>query len=140
MDLRKTTTDYSGTWRGARVLLVDDDAPFRASLAAVLGSEFDVHEAANAALAIETLDRGTFDVIVSDQGMPGASGTSLFEVIQRRYPNLPLILVTGDSRNPEVRKANQTGRILVLYKPFDPQELITWIRSAIVMGKLTRSR
>jgi DNA-binding NtrC family response regulator len=131
-----TASERDAPWRGGRVLLVDDDDDFRASLAAVLESDFAVQEAPDAEEAHRHLGEREFDVLVTDHTMPGEKGTDLIAFALARHPGMGLILMTGDARSKAVRAANEAGKVLVLFKPFRPDELITWIRSAVVMRRL----
>lgn len=79
------------------VLLVDDDALVRAATAEILRDHgHTVIEAGSAAEAITYLSKQTHaDALVTDFAMPGRSGASLAEETRTRWPELPVLLVTG---------------------------------------------
>src|SRR3981189_2705105 len=84
--------------RGERVLLIDDEEPGLAATAEVLsrlGYEAVSFSDSHAALAaFEAAPQG-FDVVVTDEAMPGLTGTGLARVLRRRRPDLPIVLVSG---------------------------------------------
>ncbi|MDB5809086.1 MAG: hypothetical protein JWN94_1208, partial [Betaproteobacteria bacterium] len=113
---------------GERVLLVDDEAPLLAVTAEVLtrlGYEpvsFSDSEAALA--AFETTPR-RFDVVVTDDLMPGLTGTLLASVVRRRRPDLPIILISGYSGLIGTHQALAAGVSELLSKPLQSREIAT---------------
>ncbi|MBI1180317.1 MAG: PAS domain S-box protein [Alphaproteobacteria bacterium] len=102
-----------------RVLLVEDDALLRASVAGVLRRMgCTVAEAGSAETALEAAGDGTpLDVLVTDMSLPGMTGTSLIEALRRGHPGLAAILMTG--RPPETLPP----RTSLLPKPFVRSQL-----------------
>lgn len=85
---------------GGRVLLVEDDPVVGPLLAAGLRElGFTVERAASADEALAVLDAGArADVVLSDIVMPGStSGVGLLREVRRRWPGLPVVLMTGYS-------------------------------------------
>lgn len=81
---------------GLRVLLVDDEPIIRDLLAEQLGERgMLVEQASGAQAAVELLRETRFDVLVTDQSMPGESGLTLIGLARRLRPRLPAILLTG---------------------------------------------
>jgi signal transduction histidine kinase len=80
-----------------RLLLVDDDALIRVSAAELLEDlGHVVIEAASGDAALEALRSGTpVDLVITDQAMPGMTGTDLARHIRQDWPDLPIVLVTG---------------------------------------------
>lgn len=80
-----------------RVLVVDDDARVRRSLARLLSTlDAEVESVADPHQALEALRQRRFDAVVSDQLMPGgASGTEFLARVQREYPAVRRVLTTG---------------------------------------------
>ncbi|TPG53841.1 PAS domain S-box protein [Roseomonas nepalensis] len=117
-----------GRRRGAllRVLVVDDEADVRATLAASFADEGHlVAEAEDAAAALAHLDAGgAVDAIVTDLAMPGGlDGLALVHAARARLPGLPAVLVTGhtgDADPADVRRATEEGPFTLLRKPTSP--------------------
>jgi DNA-binding NtrC family response regulator len=103
-----------------RVLVVDDEGSLRTTLAANLELEgFEVVEAESAAHALVELERGAFDVVLSDVRMPGMHGVDLFRRIRARWPALPVVLMSAFAVEALVDEAVQEGVFTVLSKPFE---------------------
>ena len=116
-----------------RVLFVDDEAAVIDALSrAVLGERLEVHAASNAATALELLGQMPFDVIISDDDMPGMTGTELLEVVHRQYPDVVRIIYTGYATLQRAVKAINEGRIFqYLLKPCKPSEIVNVVREAL---------
>jgi len=102
----------------ARILIVDDDASIRRSLAEALveeGYRVEAAESAEAALAL--LDRGAPDVVLSDVRMPGMDGIELLKLLRERLPAADVILMTGHEDMPTVARAMGEGAYDFLVKP-----------------------
>jgi CheY-like chemotaxis protein len=114
---------------GVRVLVVEDEMEARESMRLLLerlGAE--VAAAASARQALETLDRSTFDVLISDIAMPGEDGYALLKAIRSLGPDrggrLPAVAVTAGSRPDDRRRALAEGFQAYLPKPVDMLELV----------------
>ena len=83
--------------RAKRILLVDDEAMVRETLAASLeAAGYDVLVAADGAQALDLLRSATaVDVLVTDLSMPGIDGLAVIRQAQRARPGLPAVLLTG---------------------------------------------
>jgi len=81
------------------VLLVDDDPFFRELLAMRLAREqLEVHHAEDGIDALMKLRQKLPQVIVSDLQMPRMSGIEFIKVVRRRFPSLPVIVLSGSSQ------------------------------------------
>lgn len=83
------------------VVIVDDDASIRSSLASVLGSNYVVRECKNAVEAIRCIDERT-DCVILDVKMPTHDGFWVAEQIRRRYHDLAIVFHSAyqDVKNP----------------------------------------
>ena len=95
------TTAPSDARSGARVLLVDDDPDVRDVLTAQLSDlGYAVVPVTSGHAALDLLDADKaegFDLLISDYAMPGFSGVELATAVRKRWPNLPVLLITGYS-------------------------------------------
>jgi CheY-like chemotaxis protein len=117
-----------------RVLVVEDDQNVAAIAVAVLESlGLTVLLANNGPAALERLDQLTHvDLVFSDIVMPGGmSGIELAQILETRYPGIPVLLATGFSR-----EALGSGalRFPVLPKPYSVAELARRVEQ-IIVGK-----
>jgi CheY-like chemotaxis protein len=109
-----------------RVLVVDDSATLRTIMGTALASAgFEVEAAADGVDALERLQRGHFDALVTDFVMPRLNGYQLVQAV-RSLPalqGLPVVLVSAKSEVIGERFASQTGAAATLAKPFTPSAL-----------------
>ena len=81
------------------ILVVDDDALFRAALDRYLGSEgYDVTVAKNPDEALASLGQHAFDVVLTDLKMPGLDGVALVRRIRELDPSVVCVVITGFGR------------------------------------------
>ena len=113
---------------GRRILLVDDVEQNREWLSDLLGGYgFDVTAASDAGQALEALRNEVYDLLISDQAMPGMDGWALLAVVRERWPALPVLLY---SSAPALRPAVYPAELnfdAVLLKPSDAAELLATI-------------
>jgi DNA-binding NtrC family response regulator len=122
-----------------RILVVDDDPATRASLNGLLAADFVVHTVASVAEALYVLPTDTFDVVLTDYEMPGANGLALAETVNREFPGVMVILLTGHPDLSAVKRA-ETNRTVarVLSKPYDPRRLLSWLHSTVKLARMSR--
>ena len=83
------------------ILCVDDEDTPRTLRKLVLEKQgYQVITAASGAEALETLARNSIDLVLSDQMMPGMSGTELTKSIKAMRPTMPVILISGVNEIP----------------------------------------
>ena len=79
-----------------RVLLVDDDPLFRKfAMRYLVGAGYVVRVAVDGLDAIRKLRGGPLDLIISDLNMPGMSGFEFLDVVRKRFPQIPVIVISG---------------------------------------------
>jgi two-component system NtrC family sensor kinase len=110
----------------ARVLVVDDEPSVAEAVAEALGD--DGHQAdiaGNGAIALQMLDRHTYDLVISDTKMPVLDGEGFYGELERRFPQLRgrIILLTGDVLSREKREFMARSGAPFLMKPFDLDDL-----------------
>ena len=89
-----------GAARPLRVLVVDDNDQLRPAVCECVSRlGYEVIEAADSATALQLLDdaeAGPVDIVLSDVFMPKLSGTALADITRRRWPNVKVLLMSGD--------------------------------------------
>jgi len=113
---------------GERVLIVDDDEPLLAVTAEVLSrlgyAAVSFSDSRKALAAFEAAP-GQFDVVVTDEVMPGLTGTGLASAMRRHRPDLPIVLVSGYSGPILTQQALAAGVTEMLTKPLQAREIAT---------------
>lgn len=109
------------------VLLVDDDREFREEFCDFL-CDYNVIEARSGEEALEILNRpNEVDIVILDVVMPGLSGTEVLKLIKARYPDLPVVILTGQGSKKTVIDALKGRADDYIEKPVDiprTQEII----------------
>jgi PAS domain S-box-containing protein len=117
---------------GQRVLLVEDDAEAGAMLTMILGEQgAAVRHVTGVDAALQCLQAATFDLLISDIGMPGRDGYELIRELRRGEgagPRLPAIALTAFSREADRAAALAAGFDVHLGKPLRPQLLLAQIQ------------
>jgi two-component system CheB/CheR fusion protein len=105
--------------RRLRILLVEDHADTAMMLKRLLElSGHQVGMAGGVGAALEALERESFDVLVSDLGLPDATGHALMRTVRLRYA-IPGIAMSGYGMDEDVRKSRESGFSTHLIKPVD---------------------
>lgn len=113
-----------------RVLLVEDEADIRASLTRLFTEwGLSVHGAACLADARTLLDE-PWDLAVSDHRLPDGTARDLARWLTTRQPDLPLIIITGDTAPERLAELARTG-LPVLHKPFSAQKIRAMIEETM---------
>ena len=116
-----------------KILVIDDDAHLRESLAEVLDLEgFACIEAANARAGIEAAKKHKPDVVIMDIQLPDSSGFQICQELRRFSKDFILIMMTGRFLSAEEKTQGfSLGADEYLTKPFDIQELCLRIRQLL---------
>ncbi|MGA8203434.1 MAG: sigma 54-interacting transcriptional regulator [Woeseiaceae bacterium] len=117
------------------VLVVDDDEDLLQLLTIRLGrAGYAVRTATGAAEALHSLSSTQPSAVISDLKMDDMDGMGLLDEIERRFPVLPVILLTAHGTIPDAVKATQNGAFAFLTKPINDEELIACLDEAIAVG------
>nr|WP_295865971.1 response regulator [uncultured Chitinophaga sp.] len=119
------------------VLIIDDSAPIRFLLEAMLSKEYNVVSASDGFVALTWLAKGNaVDCIVTDLQMPNINGWELLEYLSGSglYQNIPVVVL---SSQPDVEVHNEEAGHkyhnvhAFVQKPFDPMRLMETVGQAI---------
>jgi len=86
---------------------------------------------AAAALAKVESTANTWDLLITDQTMPGMTGTQLVSAVRRCRPDLPVILCTGYSNGLTPKTAKNLGAARLMTKPFGVNDMARAIREVL---------
>jgi len=124
----------AGPRLSGRVMVVDDEpdvAAFMCELLEVWGLEVTVLHSGSEALRVFVLDIEQFDLVITDQTMPGLTGTEFAGELLRLRPDLPVVLYTGYSEQVNEESARRAGLRAVLRKPLDVPHLQELVRQIL---------
>ncbi len=105
-----------------RILVVEDELPIQEMLGAVLSSAgYQVESAMNGAEAIERILRAEarVDLMILDLNMPRMGGIDVLKVLRQRWPELPVLVISGNLNEAATTELEQIGQQHVLPKPFE---------------------
>lgn len=112
----------------AKILLVDDDALVRTSLAYALeDAGHAVVQAGNGDEGLAALNRDTFDAVVLDILMPEREGIETIREIRKKWTSLPVLAMSGGDKtgwSDFLRMASALGANDTLAKPFTASEFV----------------
>ncbi len=121
----------------ARVLVVDDEPTYRASVSRCLTNQsYHVTAAESGEKALELLSSGRFDLVISDIKMPGMSGVELLGKVSEISPGTASIIMTAFATIETAIEATKLGAFHYLIKPFNVDELVQLAARAIEHKKL----
>ena len=115
-----------------RIGIVDDHAIVRAGLKQLLSDEVDLRvtgEAANGREALELARKGEVDVLLLDLSMPDQGGVDALLAIKARFPELPIVMLSGFPEEHYAVTLLKQGASGYLTKECDPAEIATAIRT-----------
>jgi DNA-binding response OmpR family regulator len=118
--------------QGVTVLVVDDDADTRKSMARILrlaGAEVSVTSSVEGALQL--LEANRWDVVVTDIGMPLLSGYDLIRRARHGGHRVPMIAVTGFDTPEHRLQVFLHGFACHLTKPFNSEELVAAVSETV---------
>jgi len=113
------------------ILIVDDEKSIRNLLLQELSAEHRCTTAANSGDAIELLRSNSFDLVLSDITMPGASGLQLCEFVSRTCSETVVVMVSGMSNIQSAIEAMHHGAFDYVVKPFDLSHLALTVDRAL---------
>jgi CheY-like chemotaxis protein len=131
---RKETPRQTPAKLQGRILVIDDEAPvaeFMRELLEGWGIQATAMTSARDALDAFTADPGAYDLVITDQTMPGTTGFSLARELMGKRPGLPVILCTGHLDAVARRELEAAGIRALLHKPVEPEELYGLLRSEL---------
>ena len=116
-----------------KVLLIDDDEDLREALSEqlLMTEDFDVHEGASGAEALEKVKQHSYDLLVLDVGLPDTDGRELCRLIRKQGVKCPILMLTGHDTDSDTILGLDAGANDYITKPFKfPVLLSPYARSA----------
>lgn len=110
---------------GRKILIVDDDTDFNQLLTDIFSqASYDVTSCEEPEKAVPLFENNDFDMVVTDQKMPGMSGEELIRTLKRIKPAVPIIMVSGYLDNDTIRSLIREGVGGVFLKPLNVFSLL----------------
>ena len=123
-----------------KVLCVDDEPGLLRSLRWLLRGQYEVAVASSGIDGLALLGAETFDVVISDQRMPGMTGTEFLERARQVSPRSIRLLLTGYSDfNAVLSSVNDSEVFRFISKPWDNQKLLETVGDAAKVARMTQA-
>ena len=124
-----------GATPSRRILLVEDERPFRELLQAFLETQgYEVHAVPDGRCGAQWLETNVADAVVTDLCMPEVDGMELLMKIRKLHRSTPVVVMSGGVSGNMVgmlRAAELLGARRTLEKPFSLQQLATALREVV---------
>lgn len=116
----------------AKVLVVDDEESVRRIIGIQLRRlGHETHEAGDGTEAVEILKTANFDTLITDLKMPQMDGLELLQYVRKKYPQIPVIMITAHGTIDTAVEAMKRGAFDYITKPFNQEEFLKTIERAI---------
>ena len=124
--------EEQGMGSTARILIVDDEPHVRSMLSATLGRQnYETVMVGTSAEALELIDRQDFYLVLTDIVMRDGTGIGLLDRIRANQPETPVVMVTAVQDISVAINAMRRGAYDYLIKPFEREQLLSTVRSAL---------
>lgn len=121
-----------------KILSIDDDVNFLKSIKKVLELEgYQVFTISNSRIVFDHLQENDYDIVLLDVKMPGLNGIDLFEMLIKKFPTTPIIMISGQSNIKIAVDLIKKGAFDFIEKPLDPERLSITIKNALEKSELT---
>jgi len=119
------------------ILVVDDEAGVRSSLAAILGDEgYAVTSADSGEAGLAALEARRFDLVLLDVWLPGLDGLEVLRRIRERDSELPVVVISGHGTIETAVKAVRLGAQDFVEKPLSLEKTVLAVRNALRQRQL----
>lgn len=119
------------------ILYIDDVQDNLLSFKSVFRREYKIDTVSSASEALTLIDQNPYEIIISDQRMPGMTGVEFFSSIVHSHPDPVRIILTGYSDFEAIVEAINKGKIYYYAtKPWDPKEFKIIIDKAVESYRL----
>jgi DNA-binding NtrC family response regulator len=115
-----------------KILIVDDEPVNLMMLEKVLQRKFEVVTARSGQEALRILNRQTVSLLITDQRMPGITGTELLRKSRALDPDMVCMLITAETDSGTFLDAiMKSGAVRVIKKPWDPDKLLKMVEASL---------
>jgi len=116
----------------ASILIIDDEAAIRESLATLLEMEgYEVESAETGEQGLARLGDRPFDLVLLEFALPDRNGAEVLRDIRDRDPQLSVIMITAYGTVENAVTAMQAGATNFIQKPWDNEKLLADVRAAV---------
>lgn len=119
----------------AHILIVDDEKNIRFTLSEFLkGDKHEVYTAEDAFSALELLKKHPMELVICDIMLPRIKGTDLLFTVRAVYPQVKLLLITGQPSQETEEIGKKAGAFAYLPKPVTKEVIRSVVNEALAAG------
>ena len=123
----------------AKILIIDDEAPIRASLREILEYEgYQVQEAENGLEGVRLAAKFSYDVVFCDIKMPEMDGMEVLDVFSEKQIKTCVVMISGHATVPTAVESLKKGAYDFIQKPLDLNRILLTVRHAMEQGELVK--
>ncbi len=116
----------------SKILVVEDDQSLQKYLKELLlDNQFSVQVSADGISALNTIAKLPPDLVILDLGLPNMSGESVCQEVRKKYPELPVIILTAKDSVQDIVQGLNLGADDYMTKPFVADELLARINARL---------
>lgn len=121
-----------------QILIIDDHSLFRDGVSLVLNqlnAQVNILHAADYDHAFEQLaDTSVVDLVLLDLNLPGRDGFAVLDTLRRRFPLLPVVIVSASNQRKDVQRALQCGAMGYIPKESNAQVMLSALHLVLAGG------
>jgi DNA-binding NtrC family response regulator len=117
------------------LLIVEDFTLIRNLLFEIFAGRYECVTATSAENGLELLATRHFDVAITDVKLPGMDGGEFLRIVRSRWPELPVIIITGGFEGRQAEEFIEAGAFGYLLKPFTAEEIEELTASALAASR-----
>ena len=107
-----------------KLLVIDDEKiVLKSCLRIFKNQNYDIETADSGETGLEKIEKGHFDIVITDLKMPGIGGMDVVRNVKVNHPDVTIIIFTGFATVETAREALKLGVFDYIPKPFTPDEL-----------------
>jgi FixJ family two-component response regulator len=121
-----------------KILIVDDNRDMTRFLERLIRSELQLEalSADSAESALLILEENIIHCVLADMKMPGMDGMELLQIVKKKYPTLPVIIMTAYGAVETAVESMKEGAYDFITKPFEEERLLHTVRRALEHQRL----
>jgi PAS domain S-box-containing protein len=132
---KQSNQDKKTITKGSEKVLIVEDNPTVLNVTSKILTKYgyEVYKANSPHNALEQMEehQGQFDIVLSDVIMPEMNGRELIKILNKKYPTVKMLLMSGYTADILDEKAGLNLQFDILKKPFTPKELIDKIQTKL---------
>jgi two-component system nitrogen regulation response regulator NtrX len=119
-----------------RILIIDDEGNIRRLIASLLEAEgYTTAEAETGEEGLAKMAAEEPDAVLLDLALPGASGLEVLERIADSWPDVPVVMMSGQATLGDAVQATRLGAFQFLEKPLTPEAVLITLKSALELRR-----